>query len=457
MKAEDIKAVTDKLRHVRGKSHQGSVVRLEIPLNEGDDPKTCVQWTQVDIPSEIVRLLQERNRLHFGQAQGTPFTIPPLSELLGYTGTSETQNQLLRGTFDVSGFEGSVQLLLSHLQFAQSTIADTTRPTISDDDFCSKLKLWSESPSGMHLGHYKALIARHSYPSEAADEDLTPDYREKQDTLNYRQQALRSLRLALINYSLERGYSFQRWQKVVNTMLFKDPDNVRLHRTRVIHIYEADFNLFLGIKWREAMHQAEDLRLLNDGQFGSRPYRNATEPVFIEELQLEISRATRKPVVLTNYDATACYDRIIPNLGMTVSQKFGVPATVTESNAATLEKAEFHVRTELGISPTGYHHEQDFPIYGTGQGSANSPAIWCFLSSTLFDCYDTQAHPAMYWDTQDDVRVDLGLIGFVDDCNGQTNSFADDGSPNTVKTLVAQAQANAQCWTDLLMASGGGS
>ncbi|KAI2495159.1 hypothetical protein MHU86_19344 [Fragilaria crotonensis] len=131
---------------------------------------------------------------------------------------------------------------------------------------------------------------------------------------------------------------------------------------------------------------------------------------------------------------------------MTVSQKFGVPATVTESNAATLEKAEFHVRTELGISPTGYHHEQDFPIYGTGQGSANSPA----MSSTLFDCYDTQAHPATYWDTQDDVRVDLGLIGFVDDCNGQTNSFADDGSPTTVKTLVAQAQANAQ-WAPVLV------
>ncbi|KAI2496876.1 hypothetical protein MHU86_17623 [Fragilaria crotonensis] len=112
------------------------------------------------------------------------------------------------------------------------------------------------------------------------------------------------------------------------------------------------------------------------------------------------SRATRKPVVLTNYDATACYDRIIPNLGMTVSQKFGVPATVTESNASTLEQAEFHVRTELGISPIGYHHESDFPIYGTGQGSANSPAIWCFLSSTLFDCYDTQADLATYWDTQ---------------------------------------------------------
>jgi hypothetical protein len=249
--------------------------------------------------------------------------------------------------------------------------------------------------------------------------------------------------------------SFQRWQKVVNTILFKDSDNVRLHRTRVIHIYEADFNLFLGIKWRTAMHQAEDFRLLNEGQFGSRPYRNATDPVFIEELQLEISRATRKPVVLTNYDATACYDRIIPNLGMTVSQKYGVPAEVTASNAATLEKATFHVRTELGISPSGYHHNQEFPVYGTGQGSANSPAIWCFLSSTLFDCYDTRAHQATYWDTQGDVRVQLGLIGFVDDCNGQTTSFGSDGSSTTVTQLASQAQDNAQCWSDLLYASGG--
>jgi len=307
----------------------------------------------------------------------------------------------------------------------------------------------------MHLGHYKALIARHNYSSDAADDELTPEFKARRDELNSKQQALRRLRLNLMNYSLERGYSFKRWQKVVNTMLFKDPDNVRLHRTRVIHIYEADFNLFLGIKWRAAMHQAEDFRLLNDGQFGSRPFRNATEPVFIEELQLEISRATRKPVVLTNYDATACYDRIIPNLGMTVSQKFGVPATVTESNASTLEQAEFHVRTELGISPIGYHHESDFPIYGTGQGSANSPAIWCFLSSTLFDCYDIQADLATYWDTQGDVRVQLGLIGFVDDCNGQTNAFESDGSTRTVQQIVSQTQSNAQCWTNLLTASGG--
>ena len=47
------------------------------------------------------------------------------------------------------------------------------------------------------------------------------------------------------------------------------------------------------------------------------------------------------------------------------------------------------------------------------------------------------------------------MIGFVDDCNGQTNSFALDGSTDTVLTLVDQTQKNAQAWNDLLSASGG--
>jgi hypothetical protein len=62
-------------------------------------------------------------------------------------------------------------------------------------------------------------------------------------------------------------------------------------------------NLMLGLKWRMALYQAEALRDLNDGQYGSRPRRNAFDPVFIEEMQFEISRASRKMLVQTNYDA----------------------------------------------------------------------------------------------------------------------------------------------------------
>jgi hypothetical protein len=62
------------------------------------------------------------------------------------------------------------------------------------------------------------------------------------------QRELFDFHLSLTNYALERGYSYTRWQTIAHTILFKDPDTCRLHRTRVIHLYEADFNLALGVK-----------------------------------------------------------------------------------------------------------------------------------------------------------------------------------------------------------------
>jgi hypothetical protein len=61
---------------------------------------------------------------------------------------------------------------------------------------------------------------------------------------------------------------------------------------------------------------------------------------------------------------------------------------VCQMAARTLEAAECCIRTELGVSETGYTHSAEHPIYDTGQGRGNSPMIWCFLSSVLFDCYD---------------------------------------------------------------------
>jgi hypothetical protein len=120
-----------------------------------------------------------------------------------------------------------------------------------------------------------------------------------------------------------------------------------------------------------------------------------------------MSRLTRKTFVQTNYDATACYDRIVPNL------------------AVPLERASCHVRTDLGMSKEKYTHTNENPIFGTGQGSGNSPAIWCFLSSLLYNCYDEEAITATYCFPDKTERIHFGMVGFVDDSNGQTNAFSD--------------------------------
>ena len=454
-KAEDIKQLFRKLKALQVDERQG-VTRIEIPLHPGTDPKACTQWRQIDVPTEVLHQLQTRNQTHFGQAQGSPFTVDPLNSQLGFCGDGISAEDILQGTYDVTGLDDNVAFLIQHLQQSAEMAAIESYPTITEQEYVAKLRVWTEStstsPSGLHLGHYKALISRHAYSDI---EDGTPEDEAKKNEWNHMQGRLLTLHVDMLNYALERGYGYQRWRTVFNTILFKDVDNVRIHRTRVIHIYEADYNLMLGIKWRMALYQAEALRELNDGQYGSRPRRNAFDPVFIEELQFEISRASRKMLVQTNYDATSCYDRIIPNVAMIASRKYGVPKVITQSNARTLEKAEYRIRTELGVSETGYSHSNEQPIYGTGQGSGNSPMIWCFLSSILFDCYDELAFSATYCHPDRSHNMNLGMVGFVDDSNGQTNDFMQTESSLTLPNTLHKLRYNAQVWSNLLGASGG--
>jgi hypothetical protein len=110
---------------------------------------------------------------------------------------------------------------------------------------------------------------------------------------------------------------------------------------------------------------------------------------------------------------------------------------------------------QLGLSRTGYYHSEDEPIFGTGQGSSNSPAIWLFVSSALMDAYEEWAESAKYSTPTGDCSVDVNMVGFVDDNTGQNNDFF--GEPNWAKidAIVDQALKNAQYWFDLLGASGG--
>jgi hypothetical protein len=165
-KAADIKQLFQELKRVRYTRARKGEVRLEIPLHPEVDPKSCTEWTTVEVPEDIVRHLQERNRIHFGQAHGTPFTGPRLSNHLGFCGNGVESKQMLNGTHDLSPYSESVRLLLRHMQYTRETAQDTSRPTMSDEAITDKLKVWAESttssPSGIHLGQYKVLIGRHS-------------------------------------------------------------------------------------------------------------------------------------------------------------------------------------------------------------------------------------------------------------------------------------------------------
>lgn len=138
---------------------------------------------------------------------------------------------------------------------------------------------------------------------------------------------------------------------------------------------------------------------------------------------------------------------------MVASQTFGVPKSVTASNGRTLKRARYTTSEQKWDYRK---HSNEHPFFGTRQGSGNSPAIWCFLSSILYDCYDKEAAKATYTTPSgsEDVLA-LGMVGFVDDSNGQTNLFDRDDTELTRQQIIVQLEHNAQLWAELLGATGG--
>ena len=53
----------------------------------------------------------------------------------------------------------------------------------------------------------------------------------------------------LVNTAMHTGYPLKRWRKVANLMLEKIPGRPIITKLRIIHVFEADINLVLGILW----------------------------------------------------------------------------------------------------------------------------------------------------------------------------------------------------------------
>ncbi|KAG7358422.1 reverse transcriptase RNA-dependent DNA polymerase [Nitzschia inconspicua] len=314
------------------------------------------------------------------------------------------------------------------------------------------MKIWNEntstSPSGMHLGHHKAIIKPFPVPEnyDYEDPDKPPLCEDLRNDLVQGQ-------VQLVNYAIKHSYCYNRWSKVATFMIQKEPGNTKVHRLRVIHLYEADFNLLLGVKWRQLTHHCINTNLLNPWQFGGLPGRDATTPVFLEELQWEISRASRWSLLRMDFDATSCYDRIIPNIANLAGRSFGQHRALCFLHDKFLEDAQYILKTKLGLSEEAYSHCELHPIFGTGQGCANSPVIWVLISSGLFDAHTTKANGATFLSPDGSIRTQIYMVGFVDDSANCINDFTN--SFQEVETLLHKAQQDAQLWNDLLDSSGG--
>jgi len=436
--------------------------KLEIPaswppahvpaeqLTHLEDPKLteCTDWRTITDPLEIEYYLMLRNRLHFGQAQGTPFKVPPLSSDINWAATTSAAEDALAGCYTTTVSTAHCDHLLQACKAV--TPLDSIPAELTLSEFQGKIVKWREttttSPSGRHLGCYKALFATSIY-EESVDQDANQAFRAKQN-------AIAALLVSIINYAIRHQYVLHQWKSIVNTMIFKETAVYKIHRLRVIHIYEADFNLLLAVKWRRLLHHADREGLIHAGQYGGRPGCEAQSLTFLEELKYDITYLSRRTIFNFDNDAMSCYDRIIIALASIINRKYGQHRNIVAVHAKTLEDARYKLRTAKGISDLEYSHSSAFPLHGSGQGAGNSPCIWLFISSTLFDLHEQQAYGASFSSPDGTQQVRLTMVGFVDDSTGTCNDYQPMGECS-LETLAERMQHDAQLWNDLLFCSGG--
>jgi hypothetical protein len=354
-------------------------------------------------------------------------------DALTFSTISPAGTEMLRGIIPDEWHDNNQLLKEFLLSFTPENIANSApiKTTISEDDVKKGFGKWKEatstSPSGRHLGHYKAIVQN---------------------------PVLLECMTKFLSIAIERGISIRRWQHAINIMLEKEAGRPTINRLRIIHLFEADFNFFLKIMWGSRLvHRANDYGMINTGQYGSVPGKMAMELVMLNQISNDICRTNKINLIRFENDARACYDRILVHLGMLAARRCGMPNNAVQIHADTLERMQYKVKTAFGISTNHYSSEPGKPLFGTGQGSGASPAVWLTLIVILMNTLDRITRERIRFRSPDSpMRHQRLTDAFVDDTS---LAFNDNGHQMEYDTMINKMQEIAQNWENLLAYSGG--
>ena len=246
--------------------------------------------------------------------------------------------------------------------------------SISFDDFKRRFTVWQEdtstSPSSMYLSLYKALILGKFHEGNIdqtiiqTGEDIFMDI------------------FILSNLACRFGFAYDRWKEVVNCMINKKADSFLLNQLWVIHLFEADYNLLIGLIFgRYMIHRICDYGLFHPSQWG-RPNREYEDVLMLKELTYQVASMSRTDLATFDNDALACYDRIVTCFALLCCRSHGVPEGPCRMMAEVLDNVSIHkIKTAYAISEAFYTNTVESPIHGVGQGSQDGPSLWGISSS----------------------------------------------------------------------------
>jgi Reverse transcriptase (RNA-dependent DNA polymerase) len=165
----------------------------------------------------------------------------------------------------------------------------------------------------------------------------------------------------------------------------------------------------------------------------------------------ESSRLNITPFIQVNYDAQACYDRIIPKVAFQLSYKYGVNKKIKELVQKVMSQTKYFIKIGNTITDQFYNNILEYKLFGTGQGSGFSPHIWTLLSSELFQIYSEYSSGFEFNPPYSTSSSQIHITAYVDNVN-MHHTFP---SKSTISTMIQKTSISAQQWHELLHISGG--
>jgi hypothetical protein len=135
-----------------------------VSFGNPNDPKTWKgPWISVTNLSEIAQTVAEINSQQYHQAHNTPFGSGLVDSMVGRQGDTSTANKLIQGNLPTTPPcypMPEVERIINTLARQYPTTPGTS--VLTDKEFISTYKKAHKSttlsPSGRHIGHYKAIL-----------------------------------------------------------------------------------------------------------------------------------------------------------------------------------------------------------------------------------------------------------------------------------------------------------
>ena len=313
--------ITKEIAHIN--PHNGKTIYLDLVTNHQVTEPTLIT---IDTREELKEAILNRNQQHLSKTRNTPWHQEPLKHINSENNynASYTANTGDCYSIDESSFI-ETKTILEIIREEQTKQHSRWQGSISFEDFIDALDHWKEStstsPSRRDLGVYRALTTAHK--------DKRGEFGSQKDKqgISIQDKATSILQVihTLLSLCIAHGFYLRRWTSVISVMIYKKAGSIALEDLRIIGLFEAEFNLAIGILFgRRAIFHQIDNKHMHQDQYG-RPGVKCQDVAFAKILQYHVSKYTQTPMGNFESDAEACFDRIMMAFALLCFSIWGAP------------------------------------------------------------------------------------------------------------------------------------